>query len=269
MQSSAPAGGASGRPTSQCLQHIDFKREKKSTIYLKFQNVLVISSKTASRAQPRTWTNWELAASPWGEENGSVSRVYTCGYRRVLRNAPQEQRHDRREKHRAFTAALLLTDKLQTADVSKRRAWPAARDGDEPGPGPRWGTARTADLFPSAPSGWVSVYHLTSLCQFILFGSLFSSFAIFYFGLNGWMFMIQPVPLLTFVSIIYLSEVSLKITIFIFIFLWFTLTQSHPSLSYKDLHDSKATPSLSCLVYSLPLKFRVVISPCFVFCCLK
>ena len=39
---------------SQCLQHIDFKREKKSTIYLKFQNVLVISSKTASRAQPRT-----------------------------------------------------------------------------------------------------------------------------------------------------------------------------------------------------------------------
>lgn len=72
--------------------------------------------------------------------------------------------------------------------------------------------------------------------------------------------MIQPVPLLTFVSIIYLSEVSLKITIFIFIFLWFTLTQSHPSLSYKDLHESKATPSLSCLVYSLPLKFHVVIS---------
>ena len=36
---------------------------------------------------------------------------------------------------------------LQTADVSKRRAWPAARDGDEPGPGPRWGIARTADLF--------------------------------------------------------------------------------------------------------------------------
>ena len=153
MQSSAPAGGASGRPTSQCLQHIDFKREKKSTIYLKFQNVLVISSKTASRAQPRTWTNWELAASPWGEENSSVSRVYTCGYRRVLRNTPQEQQHDRREKHRAFTAALLLTDKLQTADVSKRRAWPAARDGDEPGPGPRWGTARTADLFLWAPSG--------------------------------------------------------------------------------------------------------------------
>lgn len=32
----------------------------------------------------------------------------------------------------------------------------------------------------------------------------------------------------------------------------------------------KATLSLSCLVcYSLPLTFRVVISPCFVFCCLK
>lgn len=147
---------------------------------------------------------------------------------------------------------------------------PPPGDGDKPGPGPSWGTAWTSDLFPWAPSGLAfGVPSYESFPIYPLWVPIFS-FAIFYFGLNGWIFMIQSVPPLIFVSIIYLSEVSLKITIFIFIFLWFTLTQSHPSLSYEDLHHSKATLSLSCLVcYSLPLTFRVVISPCFVFCCLK
>jgi len=134
---------------------------------------------------------------------------------------------------------------------------PPPGDGDKPGPGPSWGTAWTSDLFPWAPSGLAfGVPSYESFPIYPLWVPIFS-FAIFYFGLNGWIFMIQSVPPLIFVSIIYLSEVSLKITIFIFIFLWFTLTQSHPSLSYEDLHDIKP-PSASPVLSATPFRLHFV-----------
>lgn len=78
------------------------------------------------------------------------------------------------EGHEAFTAALLLTEgSWKQAEVSKSGDGPRLPDGAKPGPRPSWVWPECADLFHERPLGWVSVDHLTSLSQFILFGPLF------------------------------------------------------------------------------------------------
>lgn len=148
------------------------------------------------------------------------------------------------------------------AESPNGERWPATWRCTRPGFGPSWLTASALSSFRS-PVGWVSVYYLTSLSQLILFHSHFL-LLLLYFGLNGWIFIIQSVPLLT------LSP--------LFIFQWFPSKSPFLSLSFYGLlwhslihlchiKTFMTLNPVSLVCYSLPLKFRVATSPYLVFCC--
>lgn len=149
----------------------------------------------------------------------------TCLNMRIRRWA-QKCALGKQQDHRRNMELSWQCDRSQRswkhAESPNGERWPATWRCTRPGFGPSWLTAWALSSF-QEPHGLG--FSLLSYESFSTdpFSFPFSSFAVI-FWLERVNFHYPVCSSIDFVSIIYLSVVSLKITIFIFIFLWFTLT---------------------------------------------